>query len=190
MNDQEDPQNPSEDSHPDGGGSPSERQQVSVSNVTARVPDNIGNGVFSTGAIVMSAQHEVVIDFVQRIGQPSQIVSRIVLPRAVAAKFIAALEENLSRFEQQFGPLPQPPKPNPEQPRPSIQEVYDNMKLPDDQLSGSYANAVLIRHSAAEFSFDFVTTFFPNSAVSSRVFLTAYHVRPLLDSLRNNLGSQ
>jgi len=190
MSDQEDPQNPSEESRPDEGDSPPERQQVSVSNVTARVPENIGNGVFSTGAIVMSAQHEVLIDFVQRIGQPPQIVSRIVLPRAVAVQFIAALEQNLSQFEQHFGPLPQMPKPDPEQARPSIQEVYDNIKLPDDQLSGRYANAVLIRHTAAEFSFDFVTTFFPNSAVSSRVFLTAHHVRPLLDSLRNNLGSQ
>lgn len=65
----------------------------------------------------------------------------------------------------------------------SVSELYEQLKLPDEQLSGSYANAVMVGHTASEFSFDFITTFFPRSAVSQRVFMAAGNVRPFLDSL-------
>lgn len=42
----------------------------------------------------------------------------------------------------------------------------------------------MIGHSGAEFSFDFLTNFFPHSAVSSRVFLSAAQVPRLLESLQ------
>jgi hypothetical protein len=61
--------------------------------------------------------------------------------------------------------------------------MYEQLKLPDEMLSGVYANAVMIGHSPAEFWFDFITTFFPRSAVSSRVFLASHHVSGLLDTL-------
>ncbi len=66
----------------------------------------------------------------------------------------------------------QPPSPR----RPSAQEIYDDLKIKDELLSGSYANAVMIGHGPHEFSFDFITNFFPNSAVSARVFLSAGQV--------------
>ena len=50
-------------------------------------------------------------------------------------------------------------------------------------MSGNYANAVMIGHTATEFSFDFITTFFPRSAVAQRVFLAAPNARRLLESL-------
>ncbi len=42
--------------------------------------------------------------------------------------------------------------------RASAQEIYDDLKLRDEILSGSYANAVMIGHGPHEFSFDFITT--------------------------------
>jgi hypothetical protein len=145
----------------------------------------VGRGVFSTGAIVMSGQAEFVLDFVQRMGRPHQVAARVVMPHGVLPRFIAALEENLKRYEDRFGPPPKMPKPDPNARRPSIQEIYDDLKLPDDVLSGSYCNSVMIGHSMSEFSFDFITNFFPQSAVSRRVFLSAAQVPPMLDSLRN-----
>jgi hypothetical protein len=44
--------------------------------------------------------------------------------------------------------------------------------LPDEELSGSYANGVMIGHTPSEFKFDFLTNLFPTSAVSARVFLS------------------
>ena len=79
--------------------------------------------------------------------------------------------------------LPPPPKPSITR-HPSPQEVYDELKLKDELLSGSYSNAVMIGHGPHEFSFDFITNFYPQSAVSRRVFMAAGHVGRLLDSLR------
>jgi hypothetical protein len=69
--------------------------------------------------------------------------------------------------------------------RPTPQEIYDDLKLPDDVLSGVYANGVMIGHGASEFGLDFLTSFFPQSAVSARVFLAAGQVPRLLESLRS-----
>ncbi len=68
--------------------------------------------------------------------------------------------------------------------RQNPQEVYDDLKLRDEILSGAYANAVMIGHGPFEFSFDFITNFYPQSAVSCRVYLASGHIHRLLESLR------
>ena len=70
---------------------------------------------------------------------------------------------------------------------PPIDQIYDDLRLPDDVLSGRYANAVLIRHSATEFCFDFITNIYPRSAVSNRVYMAAANVHALLTSLTRSL---
>jgi len=75
---------------------------------------------------------------------------------------------------------PAPPK------RQNPQEIYDELKIRDEILSGAYANAVMIGHGPHEFSFDFITNFYPQSAVSCRVYLAAGHVWRLLDSLKQS----
>ena len=66
----------------------------------------------------------------------------------------------------------------------SAQEIYDELKIRDELLSGSYANAVMIGHGPHEFSLDFITNFYPHSSVSARVFLSAGQVPRLYDSLK------
>lgn len=67
--------------------------------------------------------------------------------------------------------------------RPTPQEIYDDLKIPDTVLSGAYANGVMIGHGASEFGLDFLTSFYPQSAVSSRVFMAAGQIPRLLESL-------
>jgi hypothetical protein len=163
-----------------------QHHQVQVPGVTARVPASLGHGVISTGAIVMNGPHVFVLDFLQQMGVPSHLVRRVVLPHAVVPRFIQALEQNLSNYEQRFGAPMKLPRPANPAARPTIEEIYDNIKLGDEELPGHFAEGVMIRHSAAEFCFDFVTQFFPNAAVSSRVFMAAPHVPPLLEALKGN----
>ena len=80
-------------------------------------------------------------------------------------------------------PAPQPPQPPKRQ---NPQEIYDELKLRDEILSGVYANAVMIGHGPYEFSFDFITNFYPQSAVSARVYLASGHIARLLDSLKQS----
>ncbi|MEM9826822.1 MAG: DUF3467 domain-containing protein [Planctomycetota bacterium] len=154
----------------------------------ARVPDHVSDGVFSTGCIVMTGPNEYIIDFLQTIGRPQRIAKRVIVPHVVMPQFIEALNTNLDLYRKRFGDPPVPPQPQPGDPqarRPTPQEIYDDLKLPDEELSGTYSNGVMIGHGATEFGLDFLTSFFPQSAVSARVFLAAGQVPRLLDSLRN-----
>jgi hypothetical protein len=177
---------PDDPQRPEPAANSGSHQQVQVPGVTARVPTSIGHGVVSTGVIVMNGPHAFVLDFLQQMGVPTHLVSRIVLPHGVVPRLIQALEQNLANYEQKFGPPMQLPRPTPKTKRPTVEEIYDNIKIPDEQLSGRFAEGIMIRHSAAEFCFDFVTQFFPHAAVSSRVFMSAPHVPPLLEALKNN----
>lgn len=151
----------------------------------ARVPDHVAGGTFSTGAIVITGPSEFVLDFLQTIGRPHRVAARVIIGHQVMPQFIEALRTNLQLYQQRFGPPPTPPKPSGEVRRPTPQEIYDDLKLPDEILSGVYANGVMIGHGPSEFGFDFLTSFFPQSAVSCRVFLAAGQVPRLLESLQN-----
>lgn len=277
--------------------------------VHARVPEHVSRGVFSTGVIVMTAPTEFVIDFIQNLGRPHQVVARVIMPHPVLPQFVDALLKNIELYRARYGNLPQPnlssvvvthasgpvtghstpgspmigsAPPSSETPhtsgessvgehpaqgtrgttppassgadaaarlqasgssivgaglsgdepvdsgqvgpgnsgsgnvgpghagtghtsfgpaaqaggsahhesppvhqrRASAQEIYDDLKMRDDIHSGSYANAVMIGHGPHEFSFDFITNFYPQSAVSARVFLAAGQVARLAESLR------
>lgn len=167
-------------------GDEARHHQVQVPAVTARVPPSLGYGVVSTGAIVMNGPNAFVVDFLQQMGIPNHLVRRVVIPHQVMPRFIQALEQNLGIYQQRFGAPMALPRPTPPAQRPTIEEIYDNIKVADEELAGHFAEGVMIRHSAAEFCFDFVTQFYPNAAVSSRIFLSAPHVPPLLDALRAN----
>jgi hypothetical protein len=173
-------------SSPDGDDDKGEGNKPNQA-IRARVPDHIGDGCFSTGAIVVTGPSEFVVDFLQTIGRPHKVIKRVVIPHQVMPQFIEALRTNLELYKSRFGELPTPPTPpsGAEKPRKQTpQEIYDDFKMSDDQLSGVYANGVMIGHGASEFGLDFLTSFFPQSAVSARVFLAAGQVSRLLDSLR------
>jgi hypothetical protein len=158
-------------------------QEIQHPPITARVPDKVSRGVFSTGAMIFQGPHEFVIDFVLRMAQPHQIVARVILPPSIMPSIISALRDNLNNYQSKFGPPPAlPTPPNPPAP-PPIDEIYSQLKLNDDMMSGVYANAVMIAHSPAEFYFDFITHFYPRSAVSCRVYLSAPQVPGLLNTL-------
>jgi hypothetical protein len=225
---------------------PEDRPDPSEQPIRARVPEHVARGSFSTGVIIMTAQTEIILDFIQNLGRPHQVVARIVLPHGVLPQLVDALHRNMDLYKSRWGELPhlpqlppvqtnvsgqvipaaQPASPgqvnhpeqasagtgggsgagpaeavggaaqNPAPPkpaggfqdagtrRPSAQEIYDDLKIRDELLSGVYANAVMIGHGPHEFSFDFITNFFPHSAVSSRVFLSAGQVPRFYDSLK------
>lgn len=155
--------------------------------VSARVPERVSRGVLSTGVLVLDGPNEFVLDFMQGLARPFHVAARVVLAPAVMEQFCAAVRENLSRYEARFGPPPQLPRP-PSDRRPTLQEIYDEFKIPEEQLSGVYANAVMVGHSPSEFFFDFITNFFPTSAVSCRVFVSAPQLPRILEALTMAFG--
>ena len=180
--DPDQPEKPRE-SEPTQSGGGTFHQELQHSMVAARVPEAVGLGTFCTGAIVLTGPHEFVLDFVLRMSPPHRIAQRVVMSPNVVGLFLRALKENLDKYRQNFGAPAQLPPPPPGIKPPPISEIYEQLKLPEELLSGTYANAVMIVHSPAEFCFDFVTSFYPKSAVSARVFLAVPHVTQLYDSL-------
>ena len=85
-------------------------QQIQHSSATARIPDEIGRGVFATAVIVLHGTHEYTIDFVQSLARPNRVASRIILPPAVAHQFVLALEQALEKYRASFGEIPHEPK--------------------------------------------------------------------------------
>lgn len=167
----------------EGGGTHSE--QVRVQHLSARVPERVSRGAFSTGAIVMTGASEFILDFVQNLSTPPSVTARIVMPHVTMPQFIEALRKNLDIYRQRFGEPPMLPANPPPAKQPTAQEIYDELKLADDLLSGAYANGVMIGHTPSEFKFDFLTNLFPTSAVSARVYMSVPQVPRLLQSLQS-----
>jgi hypothetical protein len=157
-------------------------QQVQHNPVSARVVDRVARGVMSTGLIVLDTPSEFILDFVQGMVRPYQFVARVVVPPVMMQKLLAVVEDNLNKYTQSFGVPPQLPKPPAR--RPSIAEIYENFKLPEELLNGYYANNVRVGHSPAEFFIDFMTDFYPTAAVSARVFMSPPHIPRLVETLR------
>jgi hypothetical protein len=166
---------------PPAGNLGTHTQQFSHNPVAARVPERLARGVHATGALVLDSPTEFVIDFVQGLTRPFQIVARIVVHPQVMGQLAGALKDNLDKYSATFG-LPTSPPQQPQR-RPTIQEIYENFKLPEENWSGAYANSVMIGHSQGEFYLDFITGFYPTAAVSSRVFVAPTQVARIVETL-------
>src|ERR1700731_2608042 len=105
-------------------------QEFQVANIGARVPEKVARGVFSTGVLVLQGGSEFVLDFLLRMNQPHQVVSRVVLPMNLIPQFIDVLRTNLDNYRKTFGnpPPPMPQAPPPAKP-PTIDEIYQDLKI-------------------------------------------------------------
>ena len=68
-------------------------QEIRHSHVSARVPEKVGRGVFSTGALVLQGPHEFVIDFVVRMANPHQVAARAFVKQVVSKRGRALLAQ-------------------------------------------------------------------------------------------------
>jgi hypothetical protein len=177
------PQQPGDEGGTPTGDPLSFSLEVQHSSASARVPEKVARGVFSTGVLVLEGPSEFILDFLQRMSQPHQLVARVVVPISILPRLIHALRDNLENFRKAFGPPPPLPTPPPPAQPPSVEQIYNSLKAPEEVLSGVYANGAFISHSALGFCFDFIASFYPRATVSARVFLTPSGVPVMLNSL-------
>jgi hypothetical protein len=99
--------------HEPSGGPPSGpvSQDFTHTAVAARVPEKVARGVFCSGTLILQTQDEFLLDFVSAMTQPQQLVARVVMNSRTLTQFVPALQANLAKFEQQFGPLRGPGRP-------------------------------------------------------------------------------
>jgi Protein of unknown function (DUF3467) len=177
-------------SHPENEGNRGKKnpqmfsQDIQIANLSARVPEKVARGVFTTGVLVLQGATEVVLDFVLRMNQPHQVAARVILPHSLVPQLIEALKNNLENYRQAFGAAPpaMPTPPPPESP-PTIEEIYQDLKIADDVMVGAYANSVMIVHTASDFCLEFISNVYPKAVITARVFLSAPQVPVLVNTL-------
>lgn len=87
-----------------------EAEHPEPKHVSARVPESVAKGEFCTGVVVMASHQELVLDFIQTLVQPNQLVSRVVLPWPTLPSLLKALRHNLENHDRRFGrPQENPP---------------------------------------------------------------------------------
>jgi len=190
----------SSDDHPDRPGDDAGQisQRVQRQQVSARVPESVAPGVFASGTLVINGQHEFIIDFLQSVTRPQQVAVRVVLPPTIIPGMLRAMRQNIKLFEERFGPIPELPKPpardnsaggggGGDSP-PSVDEIYEQLKMSDEVAAGTYANTVMITHAPSEFCFDFIGGFYPRSVVAARVYMAAPQVPRLTETLNRSFA--
>jgi hypothetical protein len=75
--------------------------------IDIKVDESIATGQYSNLAAIRHSREEFIFDFafIFPDGPVGKLVSRVILSPAHAKRFSEALEENLRRYEEMFGPI-------------------------------------------------------------------------------------
>lgn len=71
------------------------------------LPQEVAQGQYANLAIISHSRSEFILDFARMMpGVPkAQVKSRVVLAPEHAKRLLAALQENIVRYEREFGPI-------------------------------------------------------------------------------------
>lgn len=75
--------------------------------INIELDEQTGQGIYSNLAIISHSNSEFVIDFIRLMpGMPkAKVQSRIILTPEHAKRLLMALNDNIQKFETQFGPI-------------------------------------------------------------------------------------
>jgi hypothetical protein len=74
-----------------------------IKNVEVRFPEHLQPGSYSNNMLVQHTKEEFIMDFMM-ISQPTGVVTaRVIVNPAHMKRMIAALADNMSKYEQVFG---------------------------------------------------------------------------------------
>jgi hypothetical protein len=73
-----------------------------------RMPSQVAAGVYANSMVVHHGRDEFVMDFALLAAGSGQIVSRVITSPAHMKRIVAALEDNVRKYEAQFGRIEPP----------------------------------------------------------------------------------
>ncbi len=86
---------------------PKQRGEQKVLNLQLKLDEEMAQGRYSNFAVVNHTPTEFLLDFI--FMQPNQpvgkVLSRIIVSPTNARRVLAALQENVARYEARFGPI-------------------------------------------------------------------------------------
>jgi hypothetical protein len=74
--------------------------------VPVKMSDDILRGVYANQMVVRHTREEFVLDFLNLFPPTAVVTSRVVVSPAHLKRILSALQDNLRRYEAQFGPIP------------------------------------------------------------------------------------
>jgi len=74
------------------------------------LPEEVAQGTYSNLAIISHSSAEFILDFIRMMpGVPkAKVKSRIILTPEHAKRLLMALQDNVVKYEKQFGPIKNP----------------------------------------------------------------------------------
>lgn len=171
---------------PCGAGSTS--QDFRHGAVAARVPEDIGGGVFANGVVILQTREIFALDFLSTATRPQQIVGRVVMPARSFAELATALRNvTLGQAARtptvacagrcEAGLSAETP----------VEDVYDQFKLSDKIAGGVFSDSVLIHHTDHEFALDFVCSLYPRAIVTARIFIPSSRMPQVVETVASAL---
>ncbi|MCB0496783.1 MAG: DUF3467 domain-containing protein [Cyclobacteriaceae bacterium] len=85
------------------------KPQQNPNQINIELPEEVAEGVYSNLAMIAHSNSEFVIDFIRLMpGVPkAKVKSRVVITPEHAKRLLNALNENIHKYEQTFGPIKQ-----------------------------------------------------------------------------------
>ena len=85
-------------------------QQPNQNQLNIELPEEVAEGIYSNLAIITHSNSEFVIDFIQVLpGVPkAKVKNRVVLTPQHAKRLMNALNENIKKYEANFGEIHEP----------------------------------------------------------------------------------
>ena len=86
---------------------PEFEEQQNQHSINIELPEAVAEGIYSNLFLVAHSPSEFVVDFARILPGPpkGKVQARIVMTPAHAKSLAAILQENLSRYERNFGPI-------------------------------------------------------------------------------------
>ena len=71
------------------------------------LPEDVADGTYANLAIISHSQSEFVVDFIRMVPNvpKAKVKTRVILTPQHAKRLLKALNDNISKFENQFGPI-------------------------------------------------------------------------------------
>jgi hypothetical protein len=88
-----------------------EQQPKPPQEVKIRLPDEIRRGAYCNLMIVSHTKEEFIMDFILASPPEAVVTARVIMSPGHMKRTIAALQENLAKYEQQFGKIEAAPEP-------------------------------------------------------------------------------
>jgi len=86
-------------------------QQQSTQQIQVNFPDQLKGGAYSNSMVVSHTREEFIMDFMMVAPPMGAVTSRVILSPGHMKRIIAALQDNMKKYEEKFGKIAEAEEP-------------------------------------------------------------------------------